>query len=124
MAIVMTAITLWVLLSADTWFPESAADPRFVTTLAFTTFVFLQLFNLMNVRGDHSVFSTRTFANPAIWASLVVVLVLQVLVVQTDFLQGFFGTTELTSQQWAIAIGLGSVVLWVDEVRKLLTRGR
>lgn len=124
LSLVMTAITLWVLVSADSWFPESAADPHFVTTLAFTTFVFLQLFNLMNVRGEHTVFSTRTFANPAIWTALAVVLVLQVLVVQTAFLQDFFDTTALTSQQWAVAVGLGSIVLWVEEVRKLTTRGR
>ncbi|MDM7490661.1 cation-translocating P-type ATPase [Rhodococcus sp. CSLK01-03] len=123
LGIVMTAGTVAVLHYAPQWFPESADDPLFATTLAFTTFVFFQVFNLLNVRSElGSVFSLQTLTNHSIWIALVVVVVLQVCVVQTAFLQGFFDTTALTSQQWALAVGVGSSVLWVDELVKATGR--
>ncbi|WFS12149.1 cation-translocating P-type ATPase [Rhodococcus aetherivorans] len=123
LGIVMTAGTVAVLHYAPQWFPESAGDPLFATTLAFTTFVFFQVFNLLNVRSElGSVFSLQTLTNHSIWIALVVVVVLQVCVVQTTFLQGFFDTTALTSQQWALAVGVGSSVLWVDELVKATGR--
>ncbi|MBP2214543.1 calcium-translocating P-type ATPase [Rhodococcus ruber] len=123
LGIVMTAGTVAVLHYAPQWFPESAGDPLFATTLAFTTFVFFQVFNLLNVRSElGSVFSLQTLTNHSIWIALVVVVVLQVCVVQTAFLQGFFDTTALTSQQWALAVGVGSSVLWVDELVKATGR--
>jgi len=119
-AVIMVAGTLIVLQYAERWFPASAGDPAFASSLAFNTFVFFQLFNLINVRAEHSVVSTRTFSNPAIWGALAVVLVLQVLLMQTAFMQGVFGTTELTSSQWALSIAIASSVLWADEFRKLV----
>ena len=118
--LLMVAGTLVVLLFGASWFPASATDPRFVTSLAFNTFVFFQLFNLLNVRSERTVFSVRTFQNPAIGVSLVVVLVLQVLLMQTAFMQGLFSTTSLTSAQWAVSIAIGSSILWVEEARKLV----
>ena len=58
----MAAGTCWVLLSAPSLFPEAAAaSGNFATTLAFTTFVFYQVFNLLNVRSEtSSVFSFQT----------------------------------------------------------------
>ena len=88
LGIVMTVGTVSVLVAAPHLFPDSAADPLFATTLAFTTFVFYQVFNLLNVRSDtNSAFSRQTFANGAIWVSLAVVIVLQVLVVHLDVMR-------------------------------------
>ncbi|MGQ9347130.1 cation-translocating P-type ATPase [Mycolicibacterium gilvum] len=123
LGMVMTLGTVTVLMLADDLFPESAGDPLFATTLAFTTFVFYQVFNLLNVRSDTgSAFSRQTFTNGAIWVSLAAVIVLQVLVVQLDVLQNLFDTTELTSAQWLFAIAVGSSVLVVDEIGKAVVR--
>ena len=125
MGIVMAAGTCTVLYLAPEMFPQSAGDPLFPTTLAFTTFVFFQVFNLLNVRSRNgSVFALRTFTNRAIWVSLAAVIVLQVLVVQLDVLQGLFDTTGLTSGQWFLALGVGSTVLWIAEIRKAVSRFR
>ncbi|MCX5042526.1 cation-translocating P-type ATPase [Aldersonia sp. NBC_00410] len=123
--VVMAIGTICVLAFADDMFPDSADDPLFVTTLAFTTFVFFQVFNLLNVRSDtRSVFSPQSFTNPAIWVSLVAVIVLQVAVVHVGFLQDLFDTTGLTSDQWLVAIAIGSTVLWIEEVVKVVLRAR
>ena len=109
MGVVMAAGTCTVLYLAPQMYPENAGDPLFATTLAFTTFVFYQAFNLLNVRSANgSVFAWQTFTNRAIWVSLAAVVVLQVLVVQLGALQGLFDTTDLTSGQWFLALGVGS----------------
>ena len=123
MGIVMAVGTCSVLYLAPQMYPVSAGDPLFATTLAFTTFVFYQAFNLLNVRSaTGSVFSLHTFTNRAIWVSLAAVVILQVLVVQLDALQGLFDTTDLTSGQWFLALGVGSTVLWISEIRKAVAR--
>ncbi|MDN3480472.1 cation-translocating P-type ATPase [Arthrobacter sp. APC 3897] len=125
MGLVMAAGTCTVLYLAPQMYPESAGDPLFATTLAFTTFVFYQVFNLLNVRSANgSVFAWQTFTNRAVWVSLAGVVVLQILVVQLGVLQGLFDTTDLTSGQWFLAIGVGSTVLWVSEIRKAVSRFR
>ncbi|GEO96740.1 cation-translocating P-type ATPase [Kocuria turfanensis] len=118
-AAVMTAGTLAVLLLAPAWFPGITAAGT--TTLAFTAFVFFQVFNLLNVRSDtRSVFSARTFTNGAIWVALTAVVVLQIAVVHAPVLQDLFGTTGLTGAQWLTAVAIGSLILWPEELRKLL----
>jgi Ca2+-transporting ATPase len=125
MGVVMAVGTCSVLYLAPQMYPDSAGEPLFATTLAFTTFVFYQVFNLLNVRSaTGSVFSLQTFTNRAVWVSLGAVVVLQVLVVQLDVLQGLFDTTGLTSGQWFLALGVGSTVLWISEIRKAVSRFR
>lgn len=122
---VMAAGAIAVLVLAPALFPESAADPALPTTLAFTTFVFYQVFNLLNVRSDSaSVFSRQTFTNRSIWVSLTAVIVLQILVVNLEVLQGFFDTTPMSPAQWALTLLVGSSVLWAEEIRKTIVRRR
>jgi P-type Ca2+ transporter type 2C len=121
----MAAGTIGVLVLAPVLFPESSTDPLVGTTLAFTTFVFFQVFNLLNVRSESgSVFALQTFTNRSIWLALLVVVVLQFLVVSLDVLQRFFGTASLSSPQWGLTLTVGSSVLWVEEIRKAIVRSR
>jgi Ca2+-transporting ATPase len=123
LGIVMAGGTLAVLTVAPMLFPDSADDAAFASTLAFTTFVFYQVFNLLNVRSDtHSVFSAQTLTNRSIWVALVAVIILQVCVVQLEVLQGLFDTTGLTAPQWGLAVLVGSSALWVEEIGKAVVR--
>ena len=49
-------------------------------------------------------------------------VVLQAAVVHLPFLNDAFGTTPLGGEDWLICVGLASVVLWADEVKKLAGR--
>ncbi|MCC9204759.1 cation-translocating P-type ATPase [Arthrobacter sp. zg-Y769] len=119
LGIVMAAGTCTVLVNAPRWFPESAGSANFATTMAFTTFVFYQVFNLLNVRSETgTVFTLRTFTNRAIWVSLAAVVVLQVLVVQLSVFGGLFDTVPLTSAQWLLCFAVGATVLVVSEIGK------
>jgi hypothetical protein len=46
------------------------------------------------------------------------------LVVEMDVLHGVFTTTDLTSGQWLVCVAIGSVILWVGELVKLVLRTR
>jgi hypothetical protein len=40
--------------------------------------------------------------------------------VQLEFLNDAFGTTPLSLEEWLICTGLASMVLWTNELRKLV----
>jgi P-type Ca2+ transporter type 2C len=50
--------------------------------------------------------------------------VLLVLIVEMDVLHGFFTTTDLTSGQWLACAAIGSAVLWMGELLKIVLRAR
>jgi Ca2+-transporting ATPase len=100
-----------------------ASSPAAASTLAFTTFVFFQLFNVMNVRSENrSAFGRHSLTNYRLWVALVVVVALQIAVVHWSPLQAFFRTTSLTLRDWAVCIAVASTVVLADELRKLVGR--
>jgi P-type Ca2+ transporter type 2C len=123
-SVVMAAGTLAVLVWAPG--PEPRLDePTTAGTMAFATFVFFQAFNLLNVRNEtRSVFTRETLDNPSAFVATVAVVVLLGLVVEMDVLHGVFTTTDLTSGQWLVCVAIGSVILWVGELVKLVLRTR
>jgi magnesium-transporting ATPase (P-type) len=64
------------------------------------------------------------FANGFVWGAVVMSAALQVLVVYAPFLNEGFGTTPLAAAYWAVCVAAASMVLWVDEVWKMLRRRR
>ena len=102
------------------------AQPKgeaYALTLAFTTFVLFQFFNMFNARAeDGSALNRHFFSNRWLWLSLLAVLALQVLVVHWTPAQSVFRTTDLTLEDWGLAALVASSVLVFDEGRKLLAR--
>ena len=92
-------------------------------TMAFTTFVLFQFFNVFNARNESgSAFNSRFFDNRMLWASLIGTLALQVVVVHWPPASQLFGTTDMTWLDWSVAIGVASTVLLLDEARKMAVR--
>jgi Ca2+-transporting ATPase len=102
------------------------AQPRgeaYALTLAFTTFVLFQFFNMFNARAEAGTALNRHFFfNRWLWLSLGAVLALQVMVVHWGPAQTIFRTTDLALVDWGLAALVASSVLIFDEVRKLVTR--
>ncbi|TXT17015.1 MAG: Ca2+-transporting ATPase [bacterium] len=102
------------------------AQPQGATyalTLAFTTFVLFQFFNVFNARNEHgSAFNRQFFSNRWLWLSLAAVLALQALVVHWAPAQAVFRTSDLSLTDWALATAVASSVLFLDEARKALAR--
>jgi potassium/sodium efflux P-type ATPase len=91
-------------------------------TMAFTTLVFAQLFNTFNCRSDEVSAFDHMFTNKWLWGAIGLSAVLQVAVVHLPFLNTAFGTRPLSLTDWLVCIGLASVVLWADEVKKVIER--
>ncbi len=119
---VMAAGTLAVLI----WAPGPEPEPAIATiagTMAFVTFVFFQLFNLLNVRHDtRSIVSRETLVNHTAFVAAAAVIVLLALIVEMDALHEIFATTDLTSGQWLVCAAVGSSILVVGELVKALIR--
>ena len=119
---VMAAGTAGVLL----WHPDGAAPsagvPSVAGTMAFNTFVLFQFFNILNVRTTATVFRRETFHNSRLWLALAGVILLQVGTTYVGFLQDLFDTTSIDPIYWLWSILIASSVLWVEELRKFLSR--
>jgi len=102
------------------------AQPKgeaYALTLAFTTFVLFQFFNLFNARNEHgTAFNRQLFGNRWLWLSLLGVVVLQALVVHWTPAQVIFDTTDLSLADWGLAAAVASSVLVLEEARKLILR--
>jgi Ca2+-transporting ATPase len=70
------------------------------------------------------VFSRYSFTNAKLWMAIGGVVVLQVLAVNWSPLASVFGTEPLDAAQWAVAVGVASSVVVVEEIRKALARLR
>jgi Ca2+-transporting ATPase len=104
------------------WALGNGDEPQ-ARTLAFTTFVLFQFFNVFNARvGAESAFGRRMFANGKLWLALAGVVSLQVVAVHWGPAQVLFHTSDLTVLQWGVAIVTASSVLVLDEARKLARR--
>ena len=94
-------------------------------TLAFTTFVLFQVFNVFNARADTgSAFNRTFFQNRILWLALTGVVGLQFLAVHWPIAQNLFHTTALSVTDWALAISVTSSILILEEARKRLDRAK
>jgi len=123
--VVMAAGTLYVI---DASLPggliEGAGTLRHAQTMAFTTLMLFQMFNLLNARSDDRSAFRGLFANRWLWGAAALSLGLQVFVVYTPFLQRAFSTQNLTPSDWLRCAIVASSVLWLRELHKILLRSR
>jgi Ca2+-transporting ATPase len=121
--VIMAAGTLFVLdASLPGGFVAGSGDLRYAQTMAFTTLMLFQIFNVVNARSDERSAFVHLFTNSWLWAAIAGSIALQVLVVYVPFLQRAFGTMHLTARDWAFCVAVASSVLWLREGSKLLGR--
>lgn len=97
--------------------------PLYASTLAFTTFVLFQFFNIFNARAEsHSAFNRQFFSNVPLWLTLVGMLILHASVVHTTAAQMLFDTVDLTSGDWLLAALVAGSILCLDELGKAIFR--
>ena len=121
--LVMSAATL---LTMDIFLPgglvEGSESLTVARTAGFTTLVFAQLFNTFNSRSATTSAFRDILSNRWLLAAVALAAALQVAVVHVPFLHAAFGTVSLSLSQWGVAIAMASLVLWFEELRKLVLR--
>ena len=122
---VMAVATLFVLdASLPGGLVEGSRDLRSAQTMAFTTLMLCQLFNVFNARSDTRSAFADLFANGWLWAAVGISLLLHVAVLSLPFLQKAFSTVALSGADWLRCLAAASMVLWLREASKLFARRR
>ena len=118
--LVVAVVTL---LTIDIYLPggliEGTHDLATARTAGFTVLVLAHLINAFNARSETTSAFVHLFSSPWLWGVIALSLLLQVAVVNLDFLNLAFGTVPLAFDQWMPCAGMASVVLWFSELRKL-----
>jgi Ca2+-transporting ATPase len=121
--IIMAAGTLFVLdASMPGGFVAGHGELRYGQTMAFTTLMLFQIFNVVNGRSDERSAFVHLFTNHWLWSAIAGSIALQVLVVYVPFLQRAFGTVGLAARDWILCVAVASTVLWLREGSKLIAR--
>lgn len=79
-------------------------------SVMFNVFVFMQVFNEINSRkinDERNVFD-RIFSNKIFIGVIVGTILTQILLVQVDYWNKYFGCTRLNLEQWILSVGLGA----------------
>jgi Ca2+-transporting ATPase len=108
----------------DGLLPGGTGSLVYAQTMAFTTLVIFQLFNVFNARSSETSSIRGLFSNPWLWLAVWVSVLLQLAVVYLPFLQQAFGTVALSGRDWLVCTAVASSVLWLRELVKLLGRQR
>ncbi|HEU5173686.1 MAG TPA: cation-translocating P-type ATPase [Gemmatimonadaceae bacterium] len=120
---IMAAGTLYVLDAAlPGGFVEGRGTLVHGQTMAFTTLMLFQLFNVLNARSDEQSAFVRLFTNGWLWLAIALSIGLQLLVIHVPALQRAFGTVALGWSDWLRCVAVASSVLWLRELSKLATR--
>jgi Ca2+-transporting ATPase len=121
--VIMAIGTLYVLdASLPGGFVAGTGDLPFAQTMAFTTLMLFQIFNVINARSDEQSAFMHLFTNSWLWMAIAVSIALQYVVLNAPFLQHAFGTVPLSADDWMFCSAVASSVLWLGEARKLIGR--
>jgi Ca2+-transporting ATPase len=98
------------------------ADETHARTMAFTTLMMFQLFNVYNCRSTWRSAFSGFFENKWLIAAVALSLFTHVLVIYVPFLQTAFHTVPLSSFDWMIATAVAGTLLVGAEAVKLVLR--
>jgi len=98
------------------------ADGTHARTMAFTTLMLFQLFNVFNCRSTWRSAFDGFFENKWLIGAVALSLFTQLLVVYVPFLQAAFHTTALSAFDWLVATIVGSTLLLAMELVKWVVR--
>jgi Ca2+-transporting ATPase len=100
---------------------EGSGTVAYGQTMAFTTLVMFQLFNVFNARSDERSAFIGLFSNRWLWGAVGLSMLLHVFVIYTPFLQEAFSTVSLSAADWLFCAAVASSVLWLRELSKIAT---
>jgi Ca2+-transporting ATPase len=99
-----------------------SGNPEYARTMAFTTIMMFQIFNVFNTRSDTRSAFSGLFTNRYLWGGVTLSVVLQFAVLYVPFLQVAFDTVPLSLPDWLICTAVASSVLWLGELLKWVRR--
>ncbi|HEY6381561.1 MAG TPA: cation-translocating P-type ATPase, partial [Pseudolabrys sp.] len=102
----------------------NAADETYARTMAFTTLMMFQLFNVYNCRSSWRSAFSGFFDNKWLLVAVLLSLGTHILVIYVPFLQVAFHTVALTLTDWMVTTLVAAVLLVGMEIVKLSMRAK
>ncbi len=100
----------------------NTADETYARTMAFTTLMMFQLFNVYNCRSNWRSAFSGFFDNKWLLVAVLFSLCTHVLVIYVPFLQTAFHTVALSAADWLVVTGVSATLLVIVELVKLVLR--
>ena len=98
---------------------------QYFRTMVFTIVTLTQMAHVLGIRsGNESLFRAGLFSNKPLLAAVTVTVLLQLAIIYTPWLQGFFLTVPLAGIDLLIAAALSSIIFVAVEVEKIVLRRR
>ncbi|MFA5141632.1 MAG: calcium-translocating P-type ATPase, SERCA-type [Candidatus Woesearchaeota archaeon] len=117
-AVIMMVVTLMMFFNYD-----PAVNTRYAQTIAFTSLVMLQMFNVFNATSEYqSFFKKGLFENPYLILAIAMSLILQAVIMYTPFFASIFKVVPLALADWGLIALMSSSVLLFGETIKLIKR--
>ena len=87
-------------------------------TVAFSLLIMFQMIIALNIRKEeHSLLGKEFFRNPYLLIAISSSIFLHLMVIYVPFFNPFFETVPLSLIDWVIILGVGSLLIIIDEVR-------
>ncbi len=101
--------------------PDPDWTVRYARTMAFTTLVMFQMFNVFNARSATlSILRLGLFTNRWLLMAVGASVFFHTVVIYWTPMQNAFETVPLTAQDWLVAIGVGFSIIVVVELLKMV----
>ncbi len=99
------------------------SEPAKYQTIALTMLTIFQVFNIFNIKSHfNSVFSKGTFNNKYMIGGILLAMSLHMFAIYNPFMQNILNTTGLNMLEWLLIITIGLVIIFVEEIRKMIYR--
>jgi P-type Ca2+ transporter type 2C len=102
----------------------NAADEALARTMAFTTLMMYQLFDVYNCRSRRRSAFVGLLDNKWLLVAIAFSLGTHILVIYVPALQVAFHTVPLSLRDWAVSIAVASALLFAMEIAKVALRAR
>ncbi len=103
------------------YFYKPAENLDYARTIAFTTLMMMQMFNVMNCRSGYTSVFRGFFSNLWLLYAIVISIALQLLVIYTP-LRNIFHTIPITLIDWGYILLVSASVLVFSEILKLIRK--
>jgi Ca2+-transporting ATPase len=100
------------------------ADETYARTMAFTTLMMFQLFNVYNCRSNWRSAFSGFFDNTWLLVAVIFSLSTHVIVIYVPFLQTAFHTVALSATDWLVVTGVSATLVVIVELVKVVLRAQ
>ncbi|MBR7090956.1 MAG: calcium-translocating P-type ATPase, PMCA-type, partial [Clostridia bacterium] len=123
----LVVASLWqVLVVVGTFFVvyNVTMENMLAVTMSFGVLSTTQLFHMLNVRQEKSIFTQNPFRNKILWMTIILGVLINIIIVSIPSVASVFGLVSMTAIQWLIVVGLALTIIPVMEIFKCIRQIR